>query len=73
MDIQMPVMDGLTTTRAIRNELKLKESSVNALSAGVLAEEKPQALDVGVHDFLPEPMNFGQMAEMISHFCVIKQ
>lgn len=69
MDSQMPVMDGLTATRAIREELKLETLPVIALSAGVLAEEKQNALDAGVDDFLPKPMDLNQMAEMIYRYC----
>ena len=65
MDIQMPVMDGLTATRAIRQELKLEHLPVIALSAGVLAEERQNAADAGINDFLPKPMDLNQMAEMI--------
>ena len=69
MDIQMPVMDGLAATRAIREELGLVTLPVIALTAGVLAEEKQNALDAGVNDFLPKPMDLGLMASMIRSYC----
>ena len=69
MDIQMPVMDGLTATRAIRTELGLTSLPVIALSAGVLAEEQQQALDAGVNDFLAKPMNLEQMTDMLLRHC----
>jgi CheY-like chemotaxis protein len=69
MDIQMPVMDGLATTRAIREDLNLKQLPVIALTAGVLAEEKQNALDAGVNDFLPKPMDMDLMASMIRSYC----
>ncbi len=68
MDIQMPVMDGLTATRAIREELGLDTLPVIALTAGVLAEEKQNALDAGVNDFLPKPMNLEQVVTMIRQY-----
>jgi CheY-like chemotaxis protein len=69
MDIQMPVMDGLAATRAIRDELGLEKLPVIALSAGVLPEEQQNARDAGVNDFLPKPMDLQQMAEMIRSYC----
>ena len=69
MDIQMPVMDGLAATRAIREELGLVTLPVIALTAGVLAEEKQNALDAGVNDFLPKPMDLSLMASMIRSYC----
>ena len=69
MDIQMPVMDGLTATRAIREELGLVTLPVIALTAGVLAEEKQNALGAGVNDFLPKPMDLDLMASMIRSYC----
>ena len=71
-DIQMPVMDGLTATRAIRRELKLESLPVIALTAGVLAEERQQALDAGINDFLPKPMDLDVMANMIRSYCPAK-
>jgi PAS domain S-box-containing protein len=68
MDIEMPVMDGLTATRKIRRELKLENLPIIALSAGVLAEEKQKALDAGMNDFLSKPTNIKVMIEVISRY-----
>jgi CheY-like chemotaxis protein len=69
MDIQMPVMDGLTATRAIREELKLETLPVIALTAGVMPEEKQKALDAGITDFLIKPMDIKLLTEVISLRC----
>ena len=69
MDIHMPVMDGLAATRAIREELGLVTLPVIALTAGVMADEKQNALDAGVNDFLPKPMDLDLMATMIRSYC----
>ena len=65
MDIQMPVMDGLTATRAIREKLKLDTLPVIALTAGAMAEEKQKALDAGINDFLAKPMDINLLAEKV--------
>jgi signal transduction histidine kinase len=69
MDMQMPVMDGLTATRAIRQDLNLARLPIIALTAGVLDEERRAAFAAGVNDFLPKPIDLGRMAEMIRKYC----
>jgi len=69
MDIQMPIMNGLEATRAIRTELELTDLPVIALSAAVMTEERQEALDAGVNDFLPKPMDLNQMADIIRLYC----
>ena len=56
MDVQMPVMDGLTATRIIRSDLSNKTPIV-ALTAAVMKEDKERAFAAGVDDFLVKPLN----------------
>jgi len=65
MDIQMPVMDGLTATRALRGDPALAAIPVIALTAGVLAEERVAAESAGMNDFLPKPLELGQMVTVL--------
>ncbi|AFL72760.1 response regulator [Thiocystis violascens] len=69
MDIQMPVMDGLTAARAIREELGLIELPVIACSAGVLAEHRQQAHEAGFSDFLAKPMDLEDLVAVLQRWC----
>jgi CheY-like chemotaxis protein len=68
MDIQMPVMDGLTATREIRKDSALAQLPVIALTAGVLPEERQAALDAGVDGFLAKPLDLQQMQQMLAQY-----
>ena len=61
MDVRMPVMDGLTATRLIRNELGLTDLPIIALTAGVLAEEQQAAREAGMNGFLAKPLDLEQL------------
>jgi CheY-like chemotaxis protein len=68
MDIQMPVMDGLTATREIRQDPALARLPVIALTAGVLPEERQAALDAGVNDFLAKPLDLQTMTALLAPY-----
>ncbi|MDO9504342.1 MAG: response regulator [Hydrogenophaga sp.] len=57
MDVQMPDMDGLETTRRIRRELALGTLPVIALSAGTQPSDRQDALDAGMNDFLSKALD----------------
>ena len=61
MDIQMPVMDGLTAARAIRANAALTTLPIIALTAGVLSEERDATLAAGMNDFLAKPLDIEDM------------
>ncbi|HVL01537.1 MAG TPA: PAS domain S-box protein, partial [Dongiaceae bacterium] len=65
MDVQMPVMDGFTATRLIRDELKL-DLPVIAMSAGVMLPEQQQCLDSGMNDFIGKPIDYLQMRDTLA-------
>ncbi len=61
MDIQMPVMDGLTAAGLIRSELGLTALPVIALTAGVLPEQQAAARAAGVNDVVPKPLDLDRL------------
>jgi CheY-like chemotaxis protein len=60
MDIQMPVMDGISATREIRSESQFAEFPILALTAGVFPNEREAALNAGMNDFLAKPLKLEQ-------------
>ena len=66
MDMNMPVMDGLTATKHIR-ETGL-EIPVVALTAMVIPEEKKKCLDGGCDSFLAKPIRHEALVNVLSEF-----
>jgi signal transduction histidine kinase/CheY-like chemotaxis protein/HPt (histidine-containing phosphotransfer) domain-containing protein len=59
MDIQMPVMDGLEATRAIRGRLGLARLPIIAMSASATDEDRQTSLQAGMNDHLAKPIDVG--------------
>jgi polar amino acid transport system substrate-binding protein len=71
MDCQMPVMDGFTATRKIREQDKFRDLPVLAMTANAMAGDRERCLDAGMNDHITKPINvdemFGTMARWITH------
>ena len=57
MDIQMPVMDGLTASRKIREELNNKVLPVLAMTAHAMKGEREKSLAAGMNDHITKPID----------------
>jgi len=57
MDIQMPVMDGLTATARIREENKHRDLPIIAVSAHALVEDREKSLAYGMNDHIAKPID----------------
>jgi signal transduction histidine kinase/ActR/RegA family two-component response regulator len=68
MDVNMPVMDGLTATRHIRDGGGLNaETPIVVLSASARSEDHAAGLEAGADAYLNKPIDFAALAQMMAH------
>ena len=70
MDVQMPVMDGLTATQVIRARERQRggHQSIIALTAHAMQGDREKCLQAGMDDYLPKPINKDQLFDMLSKY-----
>ncbi len=61
MDVQMPVMDGLAATRALRRLPGWAAVPILALTANANEEDRRACRDAGMNDFVPKPMDVQEL------------
>ncbi len=57
MDIQMPVMDGITATKLLRTHPHLANLPIIAMTAHALVEERQRCIDAGMNDHIAKPID----------------
>ena len=69
MDCQMPVLDGYSTSRAIRQGLagdKHQTIPIIAMTANAMAGDREKCLEAGMNDYLSKPINIDELFEKLS-------
>jgi len=57
MDMQMPVMDGIEATHAIRADARFKSLPIIAMTANALAADRERCLAAGMNDHIAKPIH----------------
>ncbi len=68
MDIQMPVMDGLSATKAIRANPDFAHLPVLAMSAHAMAGDKEKSLEHGMNDHITKPISPDILYHALRHW-----
>jgi len=65
MDMQMPVMDGCTATRAIRETLGITRLPVIAMTANTMQSDRDACLAAGMNDHVGKPFDINYLIEVL--------
>jgi CheY-like chemotaxis protein len=69
MDCQMPVMDGYTATRKIREQARFRDLPVLAMTANAMAGDREKALAAGMNDHIAKPINLDALLITMAKWC----
>lgn len=67
MDMQMPGMDGLTTTRTLRN-LGYRNIPILGLTANAFQQDREQCISAGMNEHISKPVSPAHLIESIDHW-----
>ncbi|WP_240374925.1 PAS domain S-box protein [Bacillus piscicola] len=69
MDIQMPEMDGVEATKAIREHPMLgKQIPIIAMTANAMKSDKEKYLKAGMDDYLSKPVELSKLRDMLERW-----
>ncbi|BDT68591.1 sensor histidine kinase RcsC [Comamonadaceae bacterium OS-1] len=72
MDCQMPVMDGFTATRLLRQDPRWAELPIIAMTANAMSSDREKVLAVGMNDHIGKPLDVGVMFATIARWVTPK-
>jgi signal transduction histidine kinase/AmiR/NasT family two-component response regulator/HPt (histidine-containing phosphotransfer) domain-containing protein len=61
MDMQMPVMDGVTAAKEIRKNPKCKSVPIIAMTANVMTSDQNKCMQAGMNDYVSKPIDPNQL------------
>jgi CheY-like chemotaxis protein len=65
MDIQMPIMDGLTAAKTIRSQTQYEKLPIIAMTAHAREEDKRQSIAVGMDLHVSKPVTVNILFDSI--------
>jgi len=68
MDLQMPVMDGLSATREIRKNASSTELPIIAMTANAMTGEREKCINIGMNDHIAKPFSPSLLYSRLIHW-----
>jgi signal transduction histidine kinase/CheY-like chemotaxis protein len=70
MDMQMPVMDGVTATKAIRSNPRFRSLPIIAMTANAMDRDRQMCLAAGMNDHLVKPIDPEKLFDALLHWII---
>ena len=64
MDVQMPEMNGLETTYAIR-QMAIAQPYIIAMTANAMSKDREDCLKIGMNDYIAKPMRLAEIIKIL--------
>jgi two-component system, cell cycle response regulator DivK len=68
MDVQMPVLDGLSATKLIRESESTRVIPIICVTSDGMRSSREKVLKAGANDFVAKPINIASFVEMIKNY-----
>ncbi|MDD3609627.1 MAG: response regulator [Halothiobacillaceae bacterium] len=68
MDMQMPVMDGIAATRALRAEPRFADLPIIAMTANAMVEDVRRCLEAGMNDHIAKPIDVPHLFDTLARW-----
>lgn len=65
LDMNLPVMDGWTAARMLREDAATKRIPIIALTAHAMSGDRGRVLEAGCDDYHPKPVDFSRLLSQI--------
>ncbi len=65
MDIQLPVMDGLTAIRMLKNDPDTRHIKIIAITSFAMKGDRENILDTGADNYIAKPINTKLLSEAV--------
>ena len=68
MDLQMPVMDGYTAIKILKNDPETKDIKIIAVTSYAMKRDRDKAMAAGADDYIAKPIDLDELSGMISKY-----
>jgi len=65
MDVMMPVMDGMTAVRSIREDPQWRKLPIIMLTAKAMPDDQKKCMDAGANDYMSKPIDVDKLLSLV--------